>query len=102
MFTRPHDARNRLGKSFITLFLRFLMEDLGDADDGVKGRSKFVAHICEKLALRSICRLGLLARLLELNLAPLQLSDVGVDDDRAAIMRLTLGHPHPEIVPVRL
>jgi len=32
MFTRPHDAPNRLGKSFITLFLRFLMEYLGDAN----------------------------------------------------------------------
>ena len=102
MFTRPHDAPNRLGKSFITLFLRFLMEYLGDANDRVKGRSKFVAHICEKLALCSICRLGLLARLLKFDLTALQLGNIGVNDDRAVIMGLAVGDADPEVVPIRI
>src|SRR5258708_15004675 len=102
MLACPHDAPNRLGNSLIALFLSFLMEHLGDANDGVKGRSEFVAHICEKPALCSICRLCLLARLLKLDLTALQLGDVGVNDDRAAIMGLAVGDADPEVVPIRI
>ncbi len=78
------------------------MEYLGDANDGVKRRSEFVAHICEKLALCPVCRLGLFPRPLEFDLTALQLGDVGVNDDRAAVMGLALGDADPAVVRVRI
>ena len=80
----------------------FLDEHFAVADDGVERRAQLVAHIGEELALRLVGGVGLLLGLLQLALALLELGDVGVDGDRAAVRRLPLADPDPAAIGIML
>jgi hypothetical protein len=59
-----------------------------------------MAHVGKESRFGAVCGFGLLHGLFESLLALLQLGDVGVDDDRAAIVGLALSNADPAIVPV--
>ena len=64
---------------------KLMRNDLGKSDDRVERGTQFMAHIGEKLALRVICHLGLVARLDQFSLGCSKFSYIRVNRDNCPV-----------------
>ncbi len=73
-----------------------------EADNPVQGRTDFVAHVGEKLALGAVCLLGLVARLGQGLGVALKICDVHQHHDHPAIGGAPLFDAHPAAIVLRV
>ena len=90
MLAGAMNTAERLGGLFRLKTRSIGNHHLGQPDDGVQRRAQFVAHIGQETRLGAIGRVGLFHGSFELGLALLELGDVGVGRDRAAIVGFAL------------
>ena len=88
----------RLDEVLLTQILGVLLQHLGDADHGVERRAQLMAHVGQELALGAGRLLGLLHGAAQLEFRMLEVGDVGVDRDDAAVMGVALGDLDPAAV----
>ncbi len=80
---------------FLPGIRRILLQDLAVADDRVQRRAQLVAHVGQEFRFHLVGAFGVLHRQFELLLALLQLRDVGVNGDRAAVVGAALADAYP-------